>query len=381
MSLIVPLIHVAVSYTIYMHKPKHLLGRPPGRDPIYRRLAAHLRREIETDAYPAGQALPSIRAIAIAQKVGVRVVRLAVEALKAEGIIEVNPHRRLVVRTKQAPKTHNGHPVLEIVAQDLRIALTNKWLQALHRGIRLGAGDLDLPLLSVHRHSYRSHAPFELADWQLKGAVLYGPGIRGPYEQYQRLRSPSVLLDVPDPQWQGHLCCVDNAGSACEATGRLIAIGHRRIAFVRLMVLWRTYMDLDSEEREKGFLQAFRKAGLPRPRGCFFNTSGYDRPGSPPLRNLLAAKPPFTAVLATDPRRARLVMETARQLGISIPADLSVVCFQSTEAPEPEIAGPRIDFQALGRRAVQLLRHPKSDPQKVRLPAAWQDAETIAPPR
>jgi len=91
---------------------------------------------------------------------------------------------------------------------------------------------------------------------------------------------------------------------------------------------------------------------------AIFNSFSRDTPESRPIQAILKARPRFTAILTVSPTRAQLVVQAAKNAGLSIPRDLRIACFQGTDAQEPSISGPRIDFEALGRRAVQLLKNP-----------------------
>jgi DNA-binding LacI/PurR family transcriptional regulator len=57
---------------------------------------------------------------------------------------------------------------------------------------------------------------------------------------------------------------------------------------------------------------------------------------------------------------------------------LSVVGFQSNPPSVPALAGPRIDFEEMGRTAITLLSQPLRQPKQVELATLWSDGETIA---
>jgi DNA-binding LacI/PurR family transcriptional regulator len=91
---------------------------------------------------------------------------------------------------------------------------------------------------------------------------------------------------------------------------------------------------------------------------------------------------PYTAVLAVDAGLANVADAAARERGLAVPGDLSIVSFQGLTGPK-RFAGPRSDFFELGRQAVDLLRGRSegSRVRHVRLPTVWEPGKTLAKPR
>lgn len=77
-------------------------------DAPYRRLAAVLRQRLDDGTYPAGSTFPSVREIAAEHQVGLGAAYQAVSILRAEGLLEGSPGRRLTV----------GHPVEVSILDD-----------------------------------------------------------------------------------------------------------------------------------------------------------------------------------------------------------------------------------------------------------------------
>jgi LacI family xylobiose transport system transcriptional regulator len=175
--------------------------------------------------------------------------------------------------------------------------------------------------------------------------------------QKQQLRSrniPFVMLDPagqPDPD-------VPSIGSAdwtgaYAATKHLIQLGHRRIAIITgpddVMV---------SIARLSGFRAALEGAGLPlRPeyvrRGEFHHSDGLM--GGSALLSL--AEPP-TAIFASSDVQALGVYESARALGVAIPAQLSVVGFDDLKIARwagPALTTIRVPIAEMAEQAVQFV--------------------------
>ncbi len=120
---------------------------------------------------------------------------------------------------------------------------------------------------------------------------------------------------------------VDDRKPAYQITRHLIDIGHRRIAMVR------PHPDhLSAAARYEGYLQAMEEVGLPIDPayvapGYFTFASGKEAG-----RQLLKLAEPPTAIFAANDEMALGVMAAARELGISLPDDLSIAGFDDIPA-------------------------------------------------
>ncbi len=362
--------------------PRKCLGRPKGSEAVYRPIAERFRARMKSGSWPVGSVLPSLATLAQQNRVGVRVIRSAIEELRCEGWISSNANRRLMVQAPEGSASFAKGLLVEVLTGSMNglLGQSGGLMNELHRGIAMGAGELDLPVLTVHAKQLRTALPTDLLSLPIKGIVAVWLYNKELYKSYEKLSVPVVMVDRPEKKWKLHAASVDNFQAAREGTARLIALGHRRIAFVGYIMMWRSEVDPDTEERKRGFFAAFKEAGLKQPREWIFMSSDYDSPESPGMRNLLNAKPPFTAVLATSPGCANLVIQAARSKGLNVPKDLSVTCFQGTQADRPNIAGPRVDFADLARQATHLLDLPRKPARHIRVPAVWHDARTVCPP-
>lgn len=71
----------------------------------YERVAAALRRSITSGAWPPGYRLPSWRQLAVQHDVGQGAIRLAIQQLRAEGLVEGVQRARLTVAYSPAVRT------------------------------------------------------------------------------------------------------------------------------------------------------------------------------------------------------------------------------------------------------------------------------------
>ncbi|MCW8131757.1 MAG: substrate-binding domain-containing protein [Planctomycetota bacterium] len=356
-------------------------GRPVSESAAYRTVAGSIREGMVQGRWPQGAVLPSIRQLAKEFQVGERVVRLAIATLKDECRIRATPRRRFKVLSPTGAITTTTGIVLEVMGGNLHTFLQSSSVSDIQRGLEFGVGDLWAPLLIVHDEHLRSALPEELLDYSLRGIVLLGQFQNKLLRQYERLNIPVVLADRPGEHWKMHAVSVDNVTAAMDATRRLIALGHRQLAFLRFVQLGTRDIDPDSRERQVGFERACQEAGLASKNRLILNSFPKDGGNSASLSALFERRPQITAVLCSDPSRASLVLEAAKIRGKLIPRDLSVAAFQSEKPELPDISGPRINFFSLGRMAALLSGCARRPIKHQRVAAMWCDGKSICPAR
>jgi len=216
-----------------------------------------------------------------------------------------------------------------------------------------------------------------LSGTLVDGAVLVTPTVvevRGdiPVVAVDPHRGPSGIATVDS----------DNDAGAVLATEHLISLGHRRIAFLG----GRT--DLESSRlREEGFRTAMASAGLPVDPDLV-RVGGYRREGADrPAHELLELPDPPTAVFAANDLMAIATIDAARDVGLRVPQDLSVIGFD--DVPEAVAATPPLTtvaqpIQQMGAEAVALLVRliagAEVDTDHVRLPTRLVERGSTAPP-
>lgn len=146
---------------------------------------------------------------------------------------------------------------------------------------------------------------------------------------------------------------VDDRKAAVLATRHLLALGHTEIGF-----LDPGGRNSRARDRRSGWQHALREAGL-RPRSELLGQGGV-RPetGYQGLTELIARKDRPTAVFAGTLLSAVGALTAARDAGLAVPADLSVVGFHDgwfAEHVSPPLTVVRLPLRELGRQAVRLL--------------------------
>lgn len=134
---------------------------------------------------------------------------------------------------------------------------------------------------------------------------------------------------------------------------QLIALGHRRIGFVRGPQGFRS-----AAEREQGFLEALADAGLAlsdayRAPGNYRYATGVEAG-----EKLLSLHEPPTAIFCSNDEMAAGVMSVAHGRGIAVPAALSIVGFDDSPTAThiwPALSTIRWPIRQMGVRSAQLL--------------------------
>lgn len=301
------------------------------------------------------------------------------KVLKAEGRVTPGTNRRLMVCPALPGGTSALGPVVVVTGfGKLNAVVRGAQGKALLAGLADGAGRLDRPLLILHGDELNERLPGGFASLQPSGVVLYGIFKPEVLRAYERLGVPAVLVDRPDPAWKGLGVHADNAGAARDAVRRLADLGHRRIACVRFVSFKQRSVDLDARERADAFLDALKEAGLPHGKDQVFNALPGGKRGAVGIERMLKVRPRYTAVLATDAGWGQQTIKAALALGLKVPDDLSVAGFQANSLPQKAVAGPVIDFEAMGREALALLKAPGAKNTVVRVPTEWHEGRTLA---
>ena len=174
----------------------------------------------------------------------------------------------------------------------------------------------------------------------------------------------------------------DNHAGAVLATEYLLGLGHRRIAHLG------GRPDLESARlREQGYRAAMAAAGVPVDEALVRNGGYRAESATGPARELLTMPDRPTALFAANDLSAIRTMEVARELGLDVPGDLSVVGFDNV--PESALASPPLTtvdqpLRAMGATALDLLvrqlQGEDVDATHVRLPTALVQRASCAAP-
>jgi LacI family transcriptional regulator, galactose operon repressor len=165
---------------------------------------------------------------------------------------------------------------------------------------------------------------------------------------------PFVVLDPKTPIAPGIPCVsAANTAGAAAATTHLLGLGHRRIGAITGPAGW-----CATEERLAGHRAALAGAGLQFDRSLVAESDFEVEGGRAAAARLLSLPEPPSALLAFNDNLAVGAFQCARQRGLELPGDLSVVGFDDAEHASlvtPALTTVRQPLGEMARLAVGLL--------------------------
>ena len=152
---------------------------------------------------------------------------------------------------------------------------------------------------------------------------------------------------------------IANRSGVDQAMAHLLGLGHRRIAAITGPPGW-----VATEERRLGYRSALDRAGIAFAPELEVEADFDIGPGVEAATELLDLPEPPTAIFAFNDSIAIGAMRAARERGLSVPDDLSVVGFddiQHATVISPALTTVRQPLADLGRTGVSRLARLLSD--------------------
>ena len=153
----------------------------------------------------------------------------------------------------------------------------------------------------------------------------------------------------------------DNSGAAYEMTRHLVSTGYRRIAMVS-----GPHNVSTAEERVVGYRAALAEAGLHVEEDLVLHGQYTEKWGYQATQELMSRPLPPDALFAANNYIALGVLEGLHTLGLTVPEDVAVVCFDDT----PRLGSARFlttasqPAEEMGRIAARLLLDRFAEPDK-----------------
>jgi DNA-binding LacI/PurR family transcriptional regulator len=221
-----------------------------------------------------------------------------------------------------------------------------------------------LVLLCSHRsQSVKQSSYIDL----LAAGAIDGMLYLGSFRSNERLATaiseglPVVVVDEPIAGLPPvHTVVMDDYAGGYQATSYLVALGHRRIAFVS------GPGELGSvQERYRGYCAALTKGGID-PAGQVREAGQFtEQFGVSVLPHLLAAAEPPTAAFVASDYIALGVLSAAEAHGVRVPDDLSIVGFDDirfSQYVRPRLTTIRSPVDRLAQVGVELMFERLADP-------------------
>ncbi len=191
---------------------------------------------------------------------------------------------------------------------------------------------------------------------------------------------PCVLLDRTTSSRRVHTCCMDHEASGRLAAEYLLDLGHQKIGVVFGPLHYQS-----SRERLTAIRAACEERGCPQPESHWLTGVREDQELNPILDH--TKRYGLSALITANDRLAARLVAAASQRGIRVPEQLSVLAFDDTEIAEcanPPLTTVRVQWQAMGSAAAEILLRQAEDPQLGGMQMQWQptliERRSCAPP-
>lgn len=208
-------------------------------------------------------------------------------------------------------------------------------------------------LVDTHNDHVERELGATIASLQPDGVILTPPHSENPlitgFLAKRKIPFARIGSITPGP---GIAMTMDDEGSARRATEHLISLGHRRIGFIAGPEEY----DL-SNWRIDGWQKAMAAAELSQDGLCNRGDFSYDS-GVEASTKLLEMSDPPTAIIVSNDQMTLAALDTAKQRGLNVPDDLSLISFDNTPVMRftvPQLTAIDQPIAATFSKAVELL--------------------------
>jgi len=274
-----------------------------------------MKRVTINDVAKACKVAPSTVSNALAGKAYVK----AATRRRVEAAVERLGYRASTIA--RALRTQRSFSVGVILAD-----ITNPTFPEIVRGIENALRESGCTLLLCNTDgSEQRQAQYmrALSDRQVDGMILVSQYLDTPaIEPLLAAAPPTVLVHRRHRRRKLDYVGLDNARAIAAALEHLIALGHRRIGFIR------GPLESTAAEERYAMLASFVRARRIDDDACLVVQGDYTRAGGYAAGETLLSLPhPPTAIIASNDVAALGVLEAAAHRRVSVPRDVSVVGF------------------------------------------------------
>ena len=300
----------------------------------------------------------------VAREAGVSVAT-ASRALNANQVVNPQTRARILAVVDELGFTPNPAARRLSLGRTLTVGVVVSFLtrpQAAERlrGVDavLADSEFDLVIYNVESVAKRDHYLATLADSQRTDGLLV-MSLPPPAEAVPvltRARVPVVFIDVHTPTVAGMPRVVgDDVEGGSVAARHLLELGHRAVAFVG-DALEDPFGFTSSHDRQMGWMRELAAAGVDVPPAWIGHGAHGRYEARDLARQMLTATPRPTAIFAASDTQALGVIAAARDLGLRVPDDLSVIGYDDIEAADyVGLTTVRQRLFESGRRGAELL--------------------------
>lgn len=307
---------------------------------LYKRVYEELRNAIRAGEYPVDTRLPSESELTEKFSVSPITLKRALDLLRIDGYIVRRPRiGTVVVSTNPSPAPparDSTRPLIGCVITNFDDTFGTRVLEGL---IEEAGTDAHVIVKRSHGNlTLEDEAIRSLVDAGISGLVLlpstseYIPPAA--LELVMR-KFPVVILDRSFEGIPVSAVASDNFTGAKEATELLFELGHTHVGLITSSSQVSTNAD-----RRNGYVHAHAAFHMPLDATREFSAIGSTVPGSTDtsdtdienLMRFVEADRSTSAFFVTEYNIALLLSEACRRLGLGIPDDVSIVCFDHPDA-------------------------------------------------
>lgn len=208
---------------------------------------------------------------------------------------------------------------------------------------------------SYYKYSQEENLVKVLRESQVDGLIITTTNLKGDIlKSLVGENFPFVLLFSTVKNGPFSAVGIDNYRGGYLATEHLISLGHKRIC----MVAGNFSMTDRSFHRWHGYKKCLKDKGVPYDKDLLVQTDYSLVGGRDSIKKLLSLPSPPTAVFCSNDYIALGAIKGAREMGLSLPEDLSIVGFDDMQTASymvPALTTIRQPAFEMGRRAAELL--------------------------
>lgn len=296
--------------------------------PKYQVILEDIKSNILSGAYSVGEQIPTEFALQDKYKVSRQTVRKAILELSNEGFLRSEKGSGTYVSNQFRSKTggNSSNKTIGVITT----YISDYIFPSIIRGIeaRLNEDNYSLLLASTNNDVAQEKKALEMMlSFGVDGLIieptksnLYNPNIAY-YLTFKEQDVPFIMINAYYEELEVPYFCLDDVQSSYLATKELIANGHTQIGIIAKMD------DLQGKYRMKGYIKALGEAKLrfhPEQVLSFYTETKQDL--STNLKKFLTEqRDDLTAIVCYNDEVGLEVVHVCRQLGISVPEDLSII--------------------------------------------------------
>ena len=315
---------------------------------------------IKSGQLRAGDRLPSLRSIASHFNTSITPVRQATQLFIKKGVLE-NIHGSGVFLKQETLNRTRTNRIGLLFSHAKNSLLESPYFREIVTGVDKGTFEIRNSLVwqalvpdTGENFAENIYKTMEIVD----GLILVAP-LRRVYEEIEEtllgINKPVVVLEWEGASESINAVLFDSAANTETGMNFLLSLGHQRIGYIG----WGSWVDPEKNTAERKSFNAYRNIlfenRLPIKDEYIIQNLFYDDPE--PLREMLKRPDLPTALFCFTSSSALMIADVARELGIGIPDDLSVIGIGDTDqnVRDRGITTITRDPQKMGREGVRRL--------------------------